>query len=151
LSRLGRPPEKGGLLFAEPASFSLSRSCRTRWRAFLSGDPPKRLSRQLLLRALAHAMQERVFDRLSANVRQRLRRLAAELQNTDRIASIRTQPAFKPGTRLIREWQSRTYEITVRMIRIFQRCRARLGVFAFAAAYDGGANFFLSTHRRVSR
>jgi hypothetical protein len=86
---------------------------RERWCALQGGDPPKRLSRQLLSRALAHAMQERAFGGISPAVRQRLRRLAAELQTTGRVASIGTQPTFKPGTRLIREWQGRTHEVTV--------------------------------------
>ena len=86
---------------------------KQRWRALRGGDPPKRLSRQLLLRALAHAMQEKAFGGLNPTVRQRLQRLAVELQNTGRIASLGTQPAFKPGTRLIREWQGRTHEVTI--------------------------------------
>ena len=77
------------------------------------GDPPKHLSRQLMLRALTHAIQEKAFGGLSPTVRQRLQRLAAELQNTGRIANVGTQSAFKPGTQLIREWQGRTHEVTV--------------------------------------
>ena len=38
---------------------------KERWRALQGGDPPRRLSRQLLLRALAHAMQEKAFGGLS--------------------------------------------------------------------------------------
>lgn len=86
---------------------------KERWRDLQGGDPPRRLSRQLLLRALAHAMQEKAFGGLGPAVRQRLQRLAAELQDTGRIASIGTQPRFKPGMRLIREWQGRTNEVTV--------------------------------------
>ena len=85
---------------------------KVRWRALRGGDPPKGLSRPLLCRALAHAMQEKAFGGLSATVRQRLRRLGAELKATGRIASVGTPP-FKPGTRLIREWQGRTHEVTV--------------------------------------
>lgn len=86
---------------------------KARWRTLQGGDPPKRISRPLLLRALAYAMQEKALGGLSPTVRQRLRRLGAELQTTGRIASIGTQPAFKPGTRLIREWQGHTHEVTV--------------------------------------
>ena len=86
---------------------------KERWRVLQGGDPPRRLSRQLLLRALAHAIQERAFGRLSPMLRQRLQRLAAELQATGRIASIGRQPRFKSGTRLIREWQGRTHEVTI--------------------------------------
>jgi hypothetical protein len=85
---------------------------KARWRVFSGGDPPKRLSRQLLLRALAHAMQEKAFGGLSATVRQRLQRLGAELHTTGRIASVGSQSMFKPGTRLIREWQGCTHEVT---------------------------------------
>ena len=46
-------------------------------------------------------------------MRHRLQRLAAELQTTGHIASIGTPPRFKPGMRLIREWQGRTHEVTV--------------------------------------
>ena len=86
---------------------------KERWRVLQGGDPPRRLSRQFLLRALAHAIQEKAFGGLSPTVRQRLQRLAAELRNTGCIASFGTRPAFKPGTRLIREWQDRTHEVIV--------------------------------------
>jgi hypothetical protein len=84
---------------------------KERWRTLQGSDPPRRLSRQLLLRALAHAMQEKTIGGLSPTVRQRLRRLGEELQATGRIGSIGTQPVFKPGTRLIREWRGRTHEV----------------------------------------
>ena len=70
---------------------------KERWRALQGGEPPRRLSRQLLLRALAHAMQEKAFGGLSPTVRQRLQRLAAELQNTGRIASFRNPACVQAG------------------------------------------------------
>jgi Protein of unknown function (DUF2924) len=81
------------------------------WRALRGSDPPKRLSRQLLHRALAYAMQEKTTGGLSPTLRQRLQRLGEELRATGRIGSIGAQPVFKPGTRLIREWQGHTHEI----------------------------------------
>ena len=86
---------------------------KARWLALRGVDPPKGLSRPLLARALAHAMQEKALGGLSVTVRRRLQRLGAELQATGRIASVGTQSMFKPGTRLIREWQRRTHEVTV--------------------------------------
>jgi hypothetical protein len=86
---------------------------KERWRALQGTDPPKRLSRQLLLRALAHVVQERAFGGLSPAIRQRLQRLGEELRATGRIASIGSQPLIKPGTRLVREWRGNTHEITV--------------------------------------
>ncbi len=86
---------------------------KARWNALHGTDPPKSLSRQLLTRALAYAIQEKVCGGLTPAVRQRLKRLGAELQATGRIASVGKRTPFKPGTRLIREWQGRTYEVTV--------------------------------------
>ncbi len=86
---------------------------KERWRALQGGDPPRRLSRQLLLRALAYAIQEKAFGGLSPIVQRRLRRLREELRATGRIASFGTQPTFKPGTRLIREWQGCTHEVVI--------------------------------------
>ena len=86
---------------------------KERWRALRGGDPPKRLSRQLLLRAMAYAMQEKAYGGLSPTVRHCLQRLAAELQSTGRITSIGRQPKFKSGTRLIREWRGQTHEVMV--------------------------------------
>jgi len=80
--------------------------------------PPKASTRSESLfsgqfRALAHAIQEKAFGGLSPTLRQRLQRFAAELKNTGRVASIGRQPNFKPGTRLVREWQRCTHEVTV--------------------------------------
>ena len=86
---------------------------KERWRAIRGADPPKTLSRQLLLRALAHAMQEDALGGLSPSVRQSLQRLGAELKAKGRIRSVGKQPPIKPGTRLIREWQGRTHEVAV--------------------------------------
>jgi hypothetical protein len=84
-----------------------------RWHALRGDDPPKGLSRPLLVRALAYAIQEKAFGGLRPGMRQRLQRLGAELKVTGRIASIGRRRKFKPGTRLIREWQGRTHEVTV--------------------------------------
>ena len=86
---------------------------KARWRALRGGEPPKGLSRPLLLRALAYAIQEKACGGLPSALRRRLERLGAELRATGRIASAEVQPAFKPGTRLIREWQNKTHEVTV--------------------------------------
>lgn len=86
---------------------------KERWRALRGGEPPRKLSRQFLLRAVAYTMQEQAFGGLSPAVRQHLQRIAVELKTTGRITSIGKQSSIKPGTRLIREWQGRTHEVTV--------------------------------------
>jgi hypothetical protein len=86
---------------------------KMRWRALRGGDPPKRLSRPLLIRALAYAMQEQAFGGLNPTMRRRLQRLGAELQTRGHIASVGARARFKLGTRLIREWKGHTHEVTV--------------------------------------
>src|SRR5689334_3109475 len=51
--------------------------------------------------------------RLASRHAPAVQRLGAELKVTGRIASIVRRRKFKPGTRLIREWQGRTHEVTV--------------------------------------
>ena len=86
---------------------------KERWRILRGGEPPRNLSRQFLQRAIAYEIQEQAFGGLDPSVRQRLQRLAVELKTTGRLTSIGKQPSIKPGTRLIREWQGTTYEVTV--------------------------------------
>lgn len=86
---------------------------KARWRELRGSEPPKGLSRPLLLRALAYAIQEKAYGGLPSALRRRLERLGAELRATGRIANAEVPPAFKPGTRLIREWQNNTHEVTV--------------------------------------
>ena len=83
---------------------------KARWRELRGSEPPKGLSRPLLLRALAYAIQEKAYGGLPSALRRRLERLGAELRATGRIANAEVPPAFKPGTRLIREWQNNTHE-----------------------------------------
>ena len=55
----------------------------------------------------------RAFGSPCGRERQRqLRRIAQEFKETG-AASIRARPELKPGTRLVREWQGRTYEVLV--------------------------------------
>ena len=86
---------------------------KARWRALRGGEPPKGLSRPLVLRSLAYAIQEKTYGGLPSALRRRLERLGAELHATGRIVNAEVQPAFRPGTRLVREWQNKTHEVTV--------------------------------------
>ena len=70
------------------------------------------LSRELLLRALAYRMQEVALGGLRPARQRQLRQMA---QQFNRIGAANTppRPELKPGTRLIREWQGRTYDVLV--------------------------------------
>ena len=57
-------------------------------------------------------MQEVVLGGLRPEQQRQLRQIAMELKQTG-AAAIRVRPQLKPGTRLMREWQGRTYEVVV--------------------------------------
>src|SRR6266446_2575084 len=54
-------------------------------------------------------MQEVAIGGLRPEPQRQLRQIAQELKQTG-AATIRPRPHLKPGTRLMREWQGRTYE-----------------------------------------
>jgi hypothetical protein len=68
--------------------------------------------RELLIRAIAYRMQEVVLGGLRPEQQRQLRQIAEELKEGGQ-ATIRLRPQLKPGTRLIREWRGRTYEVVV--------------------------------------
>jgi hypothetical protein len=57
-------------------------------------------------------MQELALGGLRPEPQRRLRQIAQEFRETGS-TTIRARPELKPGTRLIREWQGRTYEVLV--------------------------------------
>jgi hypothetical protein len=84
---------------------------RQEWRRLYRAEPP-RLSRDLMMRALAYRIQEIAFGGLSKATLRRLASLAAEFESDGRIAPS-AQPRIKPGARLVREWRGRTHAVIV--------------------------------------
>jgi hypothetical protein len=85
---------------------------REEWRRLYKADASPRLSRDLLVRAVAYRLQELVLGGLCPEPQRRLRQIAMELQQTGS-AKTRLRPQLKSGTRLIREWQGRRHEVVV--------------------------------------
>ena len=85
---------------------------RQQWRALYKSEASPYLSRELLLRAVAYRMQEIAFGGLRPEHQRQLRQFAQQFKET---GEIRHRPSLelKAGTRLVREWQSRTYEVLV--------------------------------------
>ena len=81
---------------------------RTEWRRLLGTEPP-RLSRDLLVRALAYQVQVRFLGGLS---RASLRRLEAADEEGATGPSKPDPTTLRPGTRLVREWHGRTHVVT---------------------------------------
>jgi hypothetical protein len=87
------------------------RELREEWRRLYKTDASRHLSRELLIRAVAYRMQEVALGGLRPEPQRQLRQIAMELKQTGEAKRFR--PQLKPGTRLMREWQGRTYEVVV--------------------------------------
>ena len=85
---------------------------RQQWRTLYKCDASPDLSRELLLRAVAYRMQEIVFGGLRPEHQRQLRQFAQQFNETGEIRR-RARLELKSGTRLVREWQGRTYEVRV--------------------------------------
>jgi hypothetical protein len=84
---------------------------RSEWRQLHGMQPPKSLSRDLLLRGITYKIQERAFGGLSKSA---LRRIAATTPVTSPGATRKVATAHvKPGTRLVREWNGQTHTVLV--------------------------------------
>jgi hypothetical protein len=84
---------------------------RLEWRRLFRAEPP-RLSRDIMMRAIAYRLQEIAHGGLSRITQRRLMTLASELASDGRIAPP-PGPRIKPGARLIREWHGRTHTVCV--------------------------------------
>jgi Protein of unknown function (DUF2924) len=84
---------------------------RKEWRRLYRSQPP-RLSRDLLVRAIAYRIQELRYGGLSKATRRKLAALAEARNSGAEIAKERDQ-RIRVGARLLREWNGRTHTVTV--------------------------------------
>jgi len=85
---------------------------RQQWRALYKSAASPHLSRELLLRAVAYRMQEVAFGGLRPEHRRQFRQIVEEFNQTGEVRR-RARLELKSGTRLVREWRGRTYEVLV--------------------------------------
>ncbi len=97
-------PEIGGL-----ADLDLP-ALRQHWRELYGSEPPVRMSRELMIQAVAYRIQENRFGGLSRAARLKLA-AASEGSAGARASRARIEHQVKPGTRFLREWQGETYEV----------------------------------------
>ncbi len=84
---------------------------RLEWRRLFRADPP-RLSRDMMMRAIAYRLQEIAHGGRSKATQRRLMTLTAEFETGGRVAPP-PGPKIKPGSRLVREWHGRTHTVCV--------------------------------------
>lgn len=86
---------------------------KQRWRALYDTEPPRRISRDLLIRVLAYRIQERALGGLKPSTRRLLAKVAADA-SARRPIQVAPESALKPGTVLLREWHGTQHQVVVR-------------------------------------
>ena len=85
---------------------------RERWRTLYESEPPQRMSRELMMRAVAYRMQEDAFGGFSRAAKARLMAASeAGGRSGTKVSRVRTDRIIKPGTKFLREWNGRTHEV----------------------------------------
>jgi DUF2924 family protein len=85
---------------------------KQQWRSFYSSEPPHRVSRELLTRAVAYRIQEQALEGLKPSTRRLLERLACDARSGRPLKLSPCAPA-SAGTVLMRDWQGITHEVKV--------------------------------------
>ena len=84
---------------------------RMQWVAVTNTQPPRYISRSLLMRMLADRLQSAQYGGLSAATKRRLLKIA----NGEKAATNRITPAarLRPGSVLVRDWQGARHQVMV--------------------------------------
>ncbi len=83
-----------------------------RWQALYRADPPKGISRPLLVRAIAYEMQAKRYGGLKPATDRRLRMSANGTAKGDH-GGRKTAPTLQSGARLVREWNGVNHVVEV--------------------------------------
>jgi hypothetical protein len=111
VERFPKSPERTSLRLASLTSCSMT-ELKQEWRAFYGSEPPYRVSRELLTRAVAYRIQEQVYGGLKPSTRRLLIHLADDARSG---RPLRVEPAApaSAGSVLMREWHGVTHEVRV--------------------------------------
>jgi hypothetical protein len=90
-----------------------SDNLKQRWRALYGTQAPRRISRDLLVRALAYRIQEKALGGLKPSTRRLLAKVATDA-SARRPIQVAPEFSLKPGTVLLREWHGRQHQVIVR-------------------------------------
>jgi hypothetical protein len=106
-----KSPETISLRLASRKSSSIA-ELKQQWQALYHSEPPHRISRELLTRAVAYRIQEQVYGGIKPSTRRLLIRLANDARSG---SPLKPKPASaaQPGTVLMREWHGVTHEVRV--------------------------------------
>jgi hypothetical protein len=85
---------------------------RAEWRRLYRAHPPKRVTRDLLMLAVAWKIQEQAYGGLGAATKRRLADLAETLERDGDVKRSRVA-RVRPGAKLVREWRGETHTVIV--------------------------------------
>jgi len=85
---------------------------RTQWRRHYHCEPAPRISKDLMIRAIAYKMQEHLLGGLKGPLKRKLNSLM-ETSATRNKTGIAKSVLLRPGMRLIRDWHGRQYDVLV--------------------------------------
>ena len=86
---------------------------KSRWREVYGTEPPPRISRDLLTRAVAYRIQEKALGGLKPSTRRLLAKVAADA-SARRPIQVTPAPTLTPGTVLLRDWRGTQHQVIVR-------------------------------------
>jgi hypothetical protein len=125
---------------------------RKEWRRLYRSQPP-RLSRDLLIRAIAHRIQELRYGGLSKVIRRKLALVAEARDSGAEIAKEGAQ-RIRAGTRLVREWNGRAHTVMVEEDGFSYAGQSYRSLSAIAREITGarwsGPRFFGLTNERAA-
>src|SRR6266446_9622165 len=109
---------------------------RHRWKTLFGHPAPKSLRRTFLARAAAYQIQVEAYGGLSVATKRRLREIASAVRNGDANA-IPGSSRIKPGTQMIRQWQTTTHTVTALAVGFEWNGRIYKSLSAVANAITG--------------
>ena len=86
---------------------------RASWQRLYRTSPPDHISRDLLVRAIAHRMQETALGGLRPAAKRKLAAWASSLAEPDGQPSPTAAIRLKPGATLVRTWHGVTHNVRV--------------------------------------
>jgi len=81
------------------------------WQQFFKTAPHAKMRKSMLVRFLAHSLQQQAHGGLSARTQERLRQLARSFESNPQFEPS-AMPRLRPGTRLVREWKGQVHVVT---------------------------------------
>jgi Protein of unknown function (DUF2924) len=98
----------------KPACAQQSRTSQ-KWRERLKQAPPSHFNKPILVPLLAYRLQEQAYGGLKPAYKRRLRELAESFERNPNQPpkAVSSFARIKPGTRLIRQWDGQTHQVTV--------------------------------------